>query len=111
MISIPLFTALWQGKTPLLDTKVTLKIYATEILESVITRLNAEVGTDIRYSSLMLLPFKAKARDYCNVSVKEILEDQLAGTPLKYKLVKKLLTIYNAETNDYSTNTLTLIKD
>lgn len=107
MISIPLFTNLWQEPATLLETKVTIRIYAAEILESVISRINVETGQNIRYNTVMLLPFKAKAWDYRNVSVKEILEDQLAGTPLKYKLLKKSFTIYSAETNDYSTNILT----
>ncbi len=72
-----------------------MKVYAAEILESVINRLNTETGADIRYSTLMLLPFKAKARDYKNVFIKDILKDQFTGTPLDYKLLKKSLTIYN----------------
>jgi hypothetical protein len=106
MISIPLFTSSWQEKPALLETKVTMKIYASEILESVILRINADTGANIRYSTLMLLPFKAKAREYQNISVREILDDQLTGTPLKYKLLKKVLTIYNAQTGDHSTNLL-----
>jgi hypothetical protein len=62
-----------------------MNVYAAEILESVIMRINANIGADIRYSTLMLLPFKAKARDYKNACVKDILKDQLAGTALDYK--------------------------
>ncbi len=111
MISLPLFSGIWQDNPPLLETRITLKVYASEILESVIMRINAETGADIRYSTLMLLPFKAKARDYKNVCVKDILKDQLTGTPLEYQLLKKSLTIYNAQTGDHSTNILSAKKD
>jgi hypothetical protein len=111
MVSLPLFSGIWQDKAPLLETRVTMKVYAAEILESVINRLNMETGANIHYSTLMLLPFKAKARDYKNVCVKDILKDQLTGTPLDYQLLKKSLTIYNAETGDHSTNLLSVKKD
>lgn len=94
----------------ILDRPVTMKVYSAEILESVINRLCADTGLDIKYSTMMLLPYRAKARDYNAITVREILDDQLAGTPIKYQLLKKGLRLYNAETGDYSTDRLSAIK-
>jgi hypothetical protein len=41
----------------------------------------------------MLLPYRAKAREYNHVTVKEILDDQLAGTPNKVSTVKKRIDL------------------
>lgn len=98
-----------QGLT-ILDKSVTMKVYSAEILESVINRLCIDSMQDIKFSSMMLLPYRAKARDYKDKTVKSILDDQLDGTPIRYQLTKKGLILYNAETGDYSTNRLSAIK-
>src|ERR1700744_2123346 len=85
---------LQQEKEALLTTRVTLKIYGAETLESVIMRIECETGQHIRYSTLMLLPYRAKARDYQGISVKEILDEQLSGIPIKYQAGKKQLELY-----------------
>lgn len=111
MISMPLFSGVWQQKPSLLDKRFTITFYAAEILESVIMRIEVETGQHIRYNTLMLLPYKAKARDYKNISVKDILDDQLSDTPIKYQAGKKQLELYNALTGDYSANTLSPVKN
>lgn len=94
----------------LLDRHVTMKVYSAEILESVINRLCVDTMQDIKFNTMMLLPYRAKARDYQGVTVRDILNDQLNGTPIKYKLLKQDLILYNAETGDYNTNRLTVLK-
>lgn len=98
-----------QGLT-ILDKPITMKVYSAEILESVINRLCVDSMQDIQFNTMMLLPYRAKARDYKDKTVKSILDDQLAGTPIKYQLTKKGLILYNAGTGDYSTNRLSAIK-
>ncbi|MDB5111962.1 MAG: hypothetical protein JWR67_3076 [Mucilaginibacter sp.] len=97
-------------KVSLLETKVTLKIYSAEILESVIMRLEMETGQHITYSTLMLLPYKAKARDYKDITVKDILNEQLSDTPFKYRMGKNQLEIFNALTGDSSANIISPVK-
>lgn len=94
----------------ILDRPVTMTVYGAEILESVINRLCVDTMQDIKFNTTMLLPYRAKARDYKDITVREILEDQLAGTPIKYQLSTKGLILYNAATGDYSTNRLSAIK-
>jgi acetyltransferase-like isoleucine patch superfamily enzyme len=67
-------------------------------------------GQEIRFNTLMLLPYRAKAREYKHVTLKEILDDQIAGTPIEYQLLKRGMILYNAETGDYGTNRLSGIK-
>ena len=90
--------------TMLLDRPVTMKVYSAEILESVINRIGLNTGQDIKFNTIMLLPYRAKAREYKDITVREILNDQLKGTPMKYQLLDNGLIIYNAETGDHSTN-------
>ena len=94
----------------ILDHLVTMKVYSAEILESVINRLCVDTVQDIKFNTMMLLPYRAKARNYKDITVREILDDQLAGTSIKYQLSTKGLILYNAETGDYSTNRLSAIK-
>jgi len=93
-----------------LDRVVTMQVYGAEILESVINRLCVDSMQDIKFDTMMLLPYRAKARDYKEVTVRKILDDQLEGTPIKYRLSNNGLILYNAETGDYSTNSLSGIK-
>lgn len=95
MISVPMFSGVWQQKPSLLDTRLTITFYAAEILESVVNRVGVETGQSIIFDTMKLLPYKAKAKTYDNATVKDILDDQLAGTPFKYRLTrKKQLEIY-----------------
>jgi hypothetical protein len=36
---------------------------------------------------MMLMPYRAKARDYKDKTVRDILDDQFAGTPIRYQIV------------------------
>ncbi len=103
MISVQLFSGVWQQKPSLLDTRLTITFYAAEILESVVNRIGADTGQTIIFDTMKLLPYKAKARVYNNATVKEILDEQLAGTPFEYRMNrKKQLEIYQAENNGNS---------
>ena len=64
-----------QDKVTILKIRVTFNIHPAETLESVIKRLENETGQHIMYSTLMLLPYKSKAKDYKDVTVQEILDD------------------------------------
>lgn len=100
MISVPLFSGVWQQKPSLLDTRLNITFYAAEILESVVNRIGADTGQSLIFDTLQLLPYKAKAKVYNNTTVKEILDDQLAGTPFKYRMNrKKQLEIYKPASN------------
>lgn len=82
-----------QQRTTILDSRITMKVYSAEILESVIGRIAANTGQYIKFNTLMLLPYKAKAADYRDVTVRNILEEQLKDTPMVYVFQKKKLTI------------------
>ncbi|MGY4539458.1 hypothetical protein ACVW0P_003892 [Mucilaginibacter sp. UYNi724] len=82
-----------QHKPAVLDSRITMKVYSAEILESVINRLQASSGQNFEYNTLMLLPYKAKAAEYRDVTVRSILEEQLKGTPMVYEFRKKKLVI------------------
>lgn len=76
-----------------LDSRVTIKVYAVEILESVIFRLQGATGHKIGYDTFMLLPYKAKAMDYREVRVREILNEQFKETPFSYRFMNRNLVI------------------
>lgn len=79
-----------------LDMKVSLKVHPQEILESVIFRLKEETA-NIEYSSIMLAPFKAKVTNYKNTTMRQILNEQLEGTGIEYKLKgNTVILIYSA---------------
>ena len=100
MISVPMFSGVWQQKPSLLDRRLTITFYAAEILESVANRVGVDAGQTILFDTMKLLPYKAKAREYKNVTIREILDDQLAGTPFKYRVNrKKQLEIYKPQDN------------
>lgn len=82
-----------QQKLTVMDSRITMKVYSAEILESVINRLQANSGQNFEYNTLMLLPYKAKAAEYRDVTVRSILEEQLKGTPMVYEFRKKKLVI------------------
>jgi uncharacterized protein (UPF0179 family) len=82
---------------PILEKRLSMTIHSAEILESVIARLQANTGENVKYSTYELLPYHAKAKVYEQVTVKEILEHQLQGTPIRYKLQRKKLIIYKSE--------------
>ena len=70
-------------------------VHPQEILESVIFRLKEETGR-IEYSSLMLAPFKAKVIHYKNATVRQILDQQLEGTSIQYRLKGNTILIVNS---------------
>jgi hypothetical protein len=94
-ITLPLFSSVWQQKPSLLDKRLSITFYKAEILESVVNRIGVDTGETIIFDVRQLLPYKAKADTYRNATVKEILDDQLAGTPFKYRINrKKQLEVY-----------------
>jgi len=98
MISLPMFSSLWQQKPLPLEKRITITFYAAEILESVANRVGLESRQTIIFNVQELLPYKAKARVYNDVTVKDILDDQLSGTPFKYRMNrKKQLEIYKPQ--------------
>lgn len=101
MIAVPMFSTVRQQKPDLLERPVNMKIYAAEILESVMNRVGVETGQTIVFNVLQLTPYKATARNYHNVTVREVLDDQLSGTPFRYMLnrKKKQLQIYQLPAN------------
>ena len=80
----------------MLEKKISIIVYPTEILESVIYRLQLSVGTTFEFNIRVLAPYQAKGTSYKDVSLKQILDHQLAGTPLKYKLKKGKLVLYHS---------------
>lgn len=78
----------------ILDKRLTMHVYPVEILESVIVRLNSQLDGRFTWDSRMLSPYKAKEADYREQSVREILDDQLSGTPIRYAVTKQKLVIY-----------------
>ena len=80
----------------MLEKKINIMVYQKEILESVIYRLQLSVGTTFEFDVRMLAPYQAKESNYKDVSLKQILDHQLAGTPLKYKLRKRKLVLYHS---------------
>lgn len=80
----------------MLEKKINISVYPAEILESVIYRLQLSVGTTFEFDVRMLEPYQAKGSNYKDVSLKQILDHQLAGTPLKYKLKKGNLVLYHS---------------
>jgi len=78
----------------ILDRRLTMQVYPVEILESVINRLDGHLNGKITWDSRMLSPYKAKAADYREQSIREILDDQLSGTPIRYDVRKQKVVIY-----------------
>lgn len=100
IISVSMFSSVWQQKSALLDRRLTITFYAAEILESVANRVGVDTGQMIIFNTLQLLPYKAKAKTYSNATIREILDEQLAGTPFKYGMnKKKQLEIYMVQSN------------
>lgn len=69
-------------------------MHAAETLESIIFRIQAQTYKPIGFTTHLLMPYKAKAADYKEVSVREILSQQLAGTPILYHFKRKQLVLY-----------------
>lgn len=90
---MPLIVNVPRNQTPILQTKITMKVYAAEILESVILRLQSDIDHPIEFSTRMLSPYRAKAAEYKDATLETILKEQLAGTPLTYQIKKTKLTI------------------
>jgi len=82
---------------PILERRLSIIVHPTEILESVLYRLQEKTGESIEYSTYELLPYKAKAKAYTQVILKEILEHQFDGTPFHYKIYKKKLAVHKKE--------------
>jgi hypothetical protein len=96
VIVLYLFSACTVQKQPIstvLDSRVTMTVYSAEILESVISRLATNAGQSFEFNTLILSPYKAKAADYNNVTVKSILDEQLKDTPIVYEFRKSKLAI------------------
>lgn len=79
----------------LLNRKLNLDVYASERLESILFRLELYTESRITFEVQEMLSYKAKPAKYENALLKEILEEQLAGTPFRYKMHKNKLLIYN----------------
>jgi hypothetical protein len=84
----------------ILDKKITMTVHPSEILESVVFRLQSNSGEKIDYNTYLLLPHKAKAKDYREVSLRSILDEQLQGTGFTYRMVKGRLSICKAIVSD-----------
>lgn len=73
-------------QSQLLDQKLSLNVHGAERLESVIFRIESLVNTRIIFNLHDFDSYKARANNYKEVSVKQILEEQLASTPLTYQM-------------------------
>jgi hypothetical protein len=82
---------------PILERRLSMIVHPTEILESVIYRLQAKTGERIEYNTYELLPYRAKARVYHQLMLKEILDHQFEGTPIQYKIYKKKLVVHKKQ--------------
>lgn len=80
----------------LLNKKLNLDVYASERLESILFRLELHTESRITFEVQEMFSYKAKPAKYENALLKEILDEQLADTPFRYKLYKRKLLIYNA---------------
>lgn len=97
ILAIPLFMGMSQDKTNILDLKLNIEIYAVETLESVIFRLQAQTGQPIDYTTRLLMPYKAKAAHYKDTTLREILTDQLANTPVRYYIRRRQVVLYHVD--------------
>lgn len=79
----------------LLNRKLSLDVYASERLESILFRLELHTESRITFKVQEMFPYKAKAAKYKNIPLKKILDEQLANTPFSYKIYKKKLLIYD----------------
>lgn len=80
-----------------LDQKVSISVHPAETLESIIFRLGNNSGQKINYSSLQLLPYKAKTSEYKQAPLGTILEEQLSGTRLTVRIKKRQIWIVPAK--------------
>lgn len=78
---------------PPLERKVTMPVYHSEKLESVMMRLALNIGRRFDVQVLTLSGTMAKTADYKEAPVGRILEEQLRNTPFTYKLTRKELII------------------
>lgn len=81
----------------ILEKRLSMTVHPSEILESVISRIEGSTSESIDYRVDDLLPYNAKSKVYEHATVKEIMEDQLHGTPITYRIHKKKLIIYKLE--------------
>lgn len=79
----------------LLNKELNLEVHASERLESVFFRLELHTESRINFEVQKMFPYKAKPANYKNISLKKILDEQLANTPFGYKIYKKKLLIYD----------------
>lgn len=82
------------GQSSVLDEKVSLTVYKAETIESVVFRLAQLTGKRFGYRSSLLSQFKGKHAEYEQATVKDVLDDQLDGTLLSYRIKKKQLEIF-----------------
>lgn len=73
----------------MLNLTVSMKVHAAETLESVIFRLDSFTGQRIEFSSQSLQGYRAKAADYQNIPLRQILQEQLTGTDFSFHVDKK----------------------
>ncbi|HWV73225.1 MAG TPA: hypothetical protein VN040_15995 [Pseudosphingobacterium sp.] len=76
-----------------LQKKLNLKVYASERLESVIFRIEANLGIRIGFKVVDFIPYKAKPADYKEATVSQILDEQLEETSFAYSVNKGKLFI------------------
>lgn len=76
-------------KPDILDMSVTMTVHAAETLESVIFRLDSFTGQRIEFSSQSLQGYRAKAADYQNIPLRQILREQFTGTDFSFHVDKK----------------------
>ncbi|WP_165305043.1 hypothetical protein [Pedobacter sp. SYP-B3415] len=102
-IALALLPLLWQPqptdneKPSLLNRKLSFSVHRLETLESVLNRIEVDLGTRINYTTRQLLPFSAKATVYRGASLKVILDEQFSGKPLSYKLQGHQLQIVDTK--------------
>ncbi|PST82859.1 hypothetical protein C7T94_09485 [Pedobacter yulinensis] len=102
-IALTLLPAFWHfqtqdnEKSSLLSRKLSFTVHRLETLESVLNRVEVDLGTRIGYSARQLSSFTAKAAVYKDTPVKTILDQQFAGKSLSYRLHGNQLQIVAVE--------------
>ena len=87
-------------KPDILDMSVTMTVHAAETLESVIFRLDSFTGQRIEFSNKALQGYRAKAADYQNIPLRQILKEQLAGTDFNFHVDKKRIWLIKGKTSN-----------
>jgi len=80
-------------KPDILNMSVTMTVHAAETLESVIFRLDSFTGQRIEFSNQSLQGYRAKAANYQNIPLRQILQEQFTGTDFSFYINKKRIWV------------------